>query len=67
MPRDRVLRPREVATALGLSPNTLQKYRVHGIGPAFVRVGRRAVGYLESDVVTYLEQRRQPGDERQAG
>jgi hypothetical protein len=32
----------EAAAALGLSPRTLQRWRVEGKGPQFVKVGKRA-------------------------
>ena len=56
--RDRVLRPREVAAVTGLSVGTLERLRRLGIGPVFVRIGPRALGYLESDLVAYLDARR---------
>jgi predicted DNA-binding transcriptional regulator AlpA len=58
MQRDRILRPSEVAPTTGVSTRTLQRWRKDGFGPGFVRVGKRAVGYFESDLVRWLEDRR---------
>lgn len=41
----------------GISPRTLQKWRVCGGGPAFLKVGRR-VRYTESDLVAWLNAQR---------
>ncbi|WP_417467846.1 helix-turn-helix transcriptional regulator [Maricaulis sp.] len=53
-----LLRPKEVADALGLSKATLAKWRVHGDGPAFIKVGTRVV-YAEVDIQDWLADRRQ--------
>jgi predicted DNA-binding transcriptional regulator AlpA len=66
MQRDRILRPREVSNTTNLSLSTLQRYRLQGVGPTFVRVGFRAVGYFESDIVRWPEARRNLGEERRA-
>jgi excisionase family DNA binding protein len=42
-----------VASRLGISVRTLERKRVDGTGPKFVRVGR-AVRYRESDLVEWL-------------
>lgn len=48
----------------GISPRTLQKWRVFGGGPVFLKVGRR-VRYTESDLVTWLNaQRRRSTSDR---
>ena len=41
----------------GPSPRTLERWRSEGNGPAFVKVGRRAL-YREADVEQWLEQQR---------
>ncbi len=48
---------REVAAFLGLSPRTLDRYRVTGDGPPFHRFGNR-VRYTRADVVAWAEARR---------
>ena len=45
----------EVASKLSLSVATLRAWRCHGTGPKFVRLGR-AVRYLKTDLVEYLQQ-----------
>lgn len=49
----------EAATAqlLGISRRTLQRYRITGDGPAFVRLGVRRVAYAEGDVIAWAEAR----------
>ncbi len=44
MTHRKVLRAREAAAYLGLSPSILAKRRVYGQPPAFIKLGR-AVGY----------------------
>ena len=41
----------------GPSPRTIERWRSEGNGPAFVKVGRRAL-YREADVEQWLEQQR---------
>jgi len=54
----RVLRTAEAASYVGLSPATLEKYRLTGDGPRFVRLGGRAVGYDIADLDRWLESQR---------
>ena len=42
-----------LARKLGIQANTLEKWRVRGEGPAFVRIGRR-IAYLPRDVEAWL-------------
>lgn len=58
----------QAATFLGLSPRTLERFRVEGRGPAFLKLGRRVV-YSRDDLVRWAEgQRRRStsdlGDDR---
>ena len=41
----RILRTPEAAKYVGLSASTLEKLRLLGQGPAWLRLGARAVGY----------------------
>jgi len=43
------LSTREAAALLGLSPRTLERYRVTGEGPEFSKLGRR-VCYARADI-----------------
>ena len=56
----RVLRTPEASEYVGLSPTTLEKMRARGIGPHFVRLGSRAVGYTLDDLDAWLDGRREP-------
>ena len=44
----------QAAAILGLKPNTLEIWRVHGKGPAFRKIGR-CVRYAEADVLAWIE------------
>ncbi len=51
-----VLRVRAAAERLGLSPSTLNKWRIQGRGPRFTKLGR-AVCYRPADLDAWLEER----------
>ena len=51
------LNPREAAACLGLSTRTLERYRVSGDGPVFVKLGGR-VRYLRDDLDAWVRSRR---------
>ncbi len=44
----------EVAERLGLSVRTVERWRVTGEGPAFVRIGPRRVAYQEEAIEAWL-------------
>jgi hypothetical protein len=46
----------EAADALGLAPSTLAKLRLSGLGPAYLKLGRR-VRYRVADLNTYMQAR----------
>jgi predicted DNA-binding transcriptional regulator AlpA len=52
---DRLLRQEEAAELLGLSPRTLEAWRVRGGGPRYVSRGRRWVRYRPSDLAEWLD------------
>ena len=57
-PRTRLLSTRAAAAYLGLQPQTLRRWRMHGTGPTYIRLGNHArarVGYRERDLVGWLE------------
>ena len=54
----RVLRTIEAARYVGLSPSTLEKQRLVGDGPRFMRLGGRAVGYAIEDLDAWLDSQR---------
>lgn len=47
----------EAAAYLGLKTATLNKWRVYGDGPPFIKVGR-LIRYLKADLDAYLSSRR---------
>ena len=52
----RLLTQREAALALRLSERTLERLRVSGGGPCFVKAGR-AVRYREADIEAWIADR----------
>jgi len=56
-PMARLLTEREAAERLGLSVRTLQKWRLLGSGPQFLKLGH-AVRYDPADLERYLESSR---------
>ena len=52
------LTEREAAQFLGVAPRTLNNWRYHNLGPAYTRVGRRAIRYLLPDLKAYQRQQR---------
>jgi predicted DNA-binding transcriptional regulator AlpA len=44
----------EVAQLLQVSTKTLEKWRVTGAGPAFVRLGRRCVRYTRESIEAWV-------------
>jgi predicted DNA-binding transcriptional regulator AlpA len=56
-PQTRVLRTPGAAEYVGLSDSTLEKFRLTGDGPKFVRIGVRAVGYRIEDLDAWLAER----------
>ena len=47
----------DAASFLHLSPRTLERMRVAGDGPPFLKLGRRVV-YSRTDLITWAESRR---------
>jgi predicted DNA-binding transcriptional regulator AlpA len=54
----RVVRTPDAARYIGLTASTLEKMRISGSGPRFIRVGLRAVGYAISDLDSFIDGRR---------
>jgi len=53
-----LISPLQAAQALELSPRTLERWRAHGLGPPYVRVGRR-IRYLVCDITAWVERGRE--------
>ena len=49
-----LLKVTEAASYLGLSPNTLNKWRTQGCGPQYIKLGR-SIGYRVSDLEGWLD------------
>lgn len=52
----RTLSAGEAADALGLAPGTLAKLRLSGLGPVYLKLGRR-VRYRAADLEAYMQAR----------
>src|SRR5215469_10631304 len=51
----RVRRTPAAAEYIGLKPSTLEKWRLLGKGPRFIKIGSRSVGYTEADLDAFIE------------
>jgi predicted DNA-binding transcriptional regulator AlpA len=56
-PSSQLLSTAQVSDLLNLQPATLKKWRMLGIGPKYVRVGRRAIRYRLADVKKFVSAR----------
>ena len=56
--QQRILRTAEAAVYVGLSASSLEKKRLKGDGPQFMRLGGRAVGYDIRDLDEWLDDQR---------
>lgn len=50
---------KEAAEAIGLKPLTLRNYRLHGVGPRFIKVSAKSIRYWPSDLKAWLDTRTQ--------
>ena len=48
------LNTREAAAFLGTSKSTLEHWRIHGEGPRFICLGKRAIRYRMDDLKQWL-------------
>jgi predicted DNA-binding transcriptional regulator AlpA len=55
--RSDILREPDAARYVGMSRSYLRIARMHGRGPAYVRIGVRAIGYRLCDLETWLASR----------
>lgn len=58
---DRLLSESEASTFLGVSPSTLNAWRVRRQGPAFVKLGRRVL-YKPADLTAFVDGQRKRTD-----
>jgi predicted DNA-binding transcriptional regulator AlpA len=52
-----LLTQREAASALRLSERSMERMRVSGLGPKFIRCGGRSVRYRQADLDDWLTSR----------
>ena len=55
---DRLLRTREAAKIVGVSPRTMESYRRNGGGPPFVKLRDYAVRYVLRDLLAWIGARK---------
>jgi predicted DNA-binding transcriptional regulator AlpA len=55
---DRLLRTREAAKVVGVSPRTMESYRRNGGGPPFVKIRDYAVRYVLGDLLAWIAARK---------
>lgn len=53
----RLLTPANVAEQLGLTERTLERWRITGEGPRFVKLSRSSVRYLAEDITAFIADR----------
>lgn len=51
----RLLTPKLVADMLGLTERTLERWRITGEGPRYVKLSRSTVRYLPDDVTDFVQ------------
>ncbi len=60
----RYLTQEQAGAFLGLSPRTLERFRVSGRGPSYLKLGRR-VAYSCEDLIAWAESRRRSSTSEQ--
>jgi predicted DNA-binding transcriptional regulator AlpA len=61
---DRVVTEAETAKITSLSRPTLQRYRHDGVGPKFIRLGVRRIGYRLSDLAAWMAEKPAGGNDK---
>jgi len=51
-----ILDQKRVATILGISTRTLERYRLTGMGPPYTKIGGKLIRYRQSDLETWIQQ-----------
>ena len=54
----KLLKTKEAAAELGVSKATLESWRCHGGGPAYVKFGNKAVRYTHEDLSKFVSRSR---------
>jgi len=58
MSQDQIIRPRNIPTITGLSLATIWRLQKKGLFPSRRRLSAGAVGYLQSEIVAWIEARK---------
>lgn len=53
----KLMSPERLSELIGVSIPTLANWRAQGIGPQFIKLGRRRICYLETDVEAWVKSR----------
>lgn len=53
----KLLTPEQVADALGVTQRTLERWRIVGGGPAYVKLTRSTVRYVADEIAAFIESR----------
>jgi len=53
----RLLLPKDVAEQLGVTERTLERWRITGEGPRFVKISRSTVRYKAEDIAAFINER----------
>lgn len=61
---EKIIRRPEVEARIGLSRSTIYSMMDKGEFPRPIKLGRKAVGWLESDINDWLESRKQASESR---
>lgn len=56
------LTEKDLAERWGITTRTVQKWRVKGVGPAYIVIGQHTILYREEDVLAYERAKRQGGE-----
>ena len=60
--RDNILRLPEVKNRTGLSRSSIYAFMKAGTFPQSRRLGKRSIGWFESEIIAWIEQRLQSAD-----
>ena len=54
---EKLLTTEDVAEMLNFAPYTVAKYRMKGIGPKYILIGRKLIRYRKSDVEEWIQEK----------
>lgn len=57
-----LLKAEEVAEQLGVEPETLNRWRISGHGPNWLKLGEDGIRYIDDDVFQWVEQQAASSD-----